>query len=87
MHQHVSKSVVRLACFLAVICGVSLRNIATIFTYLFGIPVSKSSVKRWIDKVGSSLPSEDEILKQLTEMKQPEQCHIDGYYPMGRTTV
>jgi len=83
LHQHVSKSVVRLACFLAVICGVSLRNIATIFTYLFGIPVSKSSVKRWIDKVGSSLPSEDEILKQLTEMKQPEQCHIDGYYPMG----
>jgi len=81
--QHVSRSVLRLACFLAVICGVSLRNIATIFAVLFRIPVSKSSVKRWIDTVGSSLPSEDEILKQLTELKKSDQCHIDGYYPMG----
>ncbi len=63
--QHVSRGVLRLACFLAVICGVSLRNIATIFTVLFRIPVSKSSVKRWIDTIGSSLPSEEEILKQL----------------------
>ncbi|MDM8551652.1 transposase [Desulfobacterales bacterium HSG2] len=78
--QHVSRSV--LACFLAVVCGVSLRNIATIFAVLFRIPVSKSSVKRWIDTVGSSLPSEDEILRQLTELKEPDQCHIDGYYPM-----
>lgn len=81
--QHVSKSVLRLACFLAVMCGVSLRNIATIFTVLFRIPVSKSSVKRWIDTIGSSLPSEEEILKQLIELEKPDQCHIDGYYPMG----
>lgn len=81
--QHVSKGVLRLACFLAVICGVTLRNIATIFTVLFRIPVSKSSVKRWIDAIGSNLPSEEEILKQLIELKKPDQCHIDGYYPMG----
>ena len=81
--QHVSKSAVGLACFLAVICGVSLRNISTIFTVLFGIPVSKSSLKRWIDKIGSNLPSEEEILKQLMDRKRPSQCHIDGYYPMG----
>ena len=81
--QHVSRCVLRLACFLAVICGVSLRNIATIFTVLFRIPVSKSSVKRWIDTIGSSLPSEEAILKQLLEQKKSDQCHIDGYYPMG----
>ncbi len=81
--QHVSRGVLRLACFLAVICGVSLRNIATIFTVLFRIPVSKSSVKRWIDTIGSNLPSEEEILKQLLELKKTNQCHIDGYYPIG----
>lgn len=83
VRQHVSSNVLRLACFLAVICGVSLRNIAVIFTVLFLIPVSKSSVKRWIDEVGSSLPSEEEILKQMVGLKKPAQCHIDGYYPMG----
>lgn len=81
--QHVTKNVIRLACFLAVVCGVTLRNISAIFTVLFQIPVSKSSVKRWIDEIGSSLPSEEEILKQLVELKKPGQCHIDGYYPMG----
>ncbi len=57
--QHVTENVIRLACFLAVICGVTLRNISTIFTVLFQIPVSKSSVRRWIDEIGSSLPSEE----------------------------
>lgn len=81
--QHVSKSVLRLTCFLAVICGVSLRNIAMIFTVLFQISVTKSSVKRWIDTVGASLPSEEEIVQQMIELKKPQECHIDGYYPMG----
>jgi len=83
VRQHVAKNVLRLACFLAVICGVTLRNIALIFTVLFRIPVSKPTVKRWIDEVGNSLPSEEEILKQLVALKKPAQCHIDGYYPMG----
>jgi hypothetical protein len=81
--QHVTKNVIRLACFLAVICGVTLRNISVIFTVLFQIPVSKSAVKRWIDEIGSNLPSEEEILKQLVRLKNPGQCHIDGYWPMG----
>ena len=83
VQQHVSKSVLRLACFLAVICGVSLRNIATIFNVLFQISVTKSSVKRWIDTVGASLPSEENIVQQMIELKKPQECHIDGYYPMG----
>jgi hypothetical protein len=45
--QHMSHSVIRLACYLAVVCGVSLRHIALLFSVLFLIPMSKSSIKRW----------------------------------------
>src|SRR5216683_1145920 len=44
--QHMSKSVIRLACYLAVVCGVSLRHIALLFAALFLIPITKSSIKR-----------------------------------------
>jgi len=71
--QHMSKNIIR----------VSLRNIALIFKYLFSIPVTKSTIKRWIDEIGGNLPSEEEILKKLIEVKIPAQCHIDGYYPLG----
>jgi hypothetical protein len=83
MSQHVSKSVIRLSGYLAVNCGVSLRNIATIFTYLFLIAVTKSSIKRWLDDIGNNLPSEEELLKQMIVIKSPTECHIDGYYPLG----
>jgi hypothetical protein len=33
--QHMSHSVIRLACYLAVVCGVSLRHIALLFSVLF----------------------------------------------------
>lgn len=82
-YQHMSKSVIRLSCFLAVICGVSLRNISTIFRCLFQIPATKSTIKRWIDEVGDHLLSEEEILQQLTDLKTPAECHIDAYYPLG----
>lgn len=81
--QHVSKSVIRLSCYLAVICGVSLRNIASLFTFLFLLPITKSSIKRWIDEIGYNLPSDEDILKELIKLKQPTECHIDGYYPLG----
>jgi hypothetical protein len=45
--QHMSHSVIRLACYLAVVCGVSLRHIALLFAVLFLIPITKSSIKRW----------------------------------------
>src|SRR5712691_3904695 len=47
--QHMSYSVIRLACYLAAVCGVSLRHIALLFSVLFLIPITKSSIKRWID--------------------------------------
>ncbi len=81
--KHVSLSAIRLSCFLAVVCGVTLRNVALIFSVLFHIPVTKSSIKRWIDEIGENHASEEEILDELIKLKKPNQCHIDGYYPMG----
>jgi hypothetical protein len=42
-----SHSVIRLSCYLAVVCGVSLRHVAVLFAALFLIPITKSSIKRW----------------------------------------
>jgi len=82
-HHHMSMNVLRLSCFSGVICGVSLRNIADIFSFLSEIPITESSVKRRTDEIGGNLPSEEEILKKLTEIKMPDQCHTDSYYPSG----
>ena len=81
--QHMSHSIIRLACYLAVVCGVSLRHIAVIFSALFLIPITKSSIKRWIDDIGANLPSQEEMLQQLLAITPATECHIDGYYPLG----
>src|SRR5262245_59143888 len=81
--QHMSHSVIRLACYLAVVCGVSLRHIARLFSVLFLIPMSKSSIKRWIDDIGVHLPTPEEMLRQLLALTPATECHIDGYYPLG----
>src|SRR5437879_3479944 len=80
--QHMSHSVIRLACYLAVVCGVSLRHIALLFSALFLIPITKSSIKRWIDDIGTHLPPPDEMLQQLLALTPAAECHIDGYYPL-----
>jgi hypothetical protein len=81
--QHMSKSIIRLSCYLAVVCGGSLRHIALLFTSLFLIPISKSSIKRWIDDIGAHLPPQEEMLRQLLALAPATECHIDGYYPRG----
>src|SRR5256886_3152352 len=81
--QHMSHSVIRLACYLAVVCGVSLRHIALLFSALFLIPVTKSSIKRWIDAIGTRLPTPEEMLRHLLTRTPATECHIDGYYPLG----
>jgi len=81
--QHMSHSVIRLACYLAVVCGVSLRHIALLFSVLFLIPITKSSIKRWIDDIGSHLPTPEEMLRHLLALVPVTECHIDGYYPLG----
>jgi hypothetical protein len=40
--QQMSPSVIRLACYLAVVCGVSLRHLALLFSVLFLIPITKA---------------------------------------------
>jgi len=81
--QHMSHSVIRLSCYLAVVCGVSLRHVAVLFAALFLIPITKSSIKRWIDDIGSHLPTPEEMLRQLLALAPATECHIDGYYPLG----
>src|SRR6266446_2217173 len=81
--QHMSRSVIRLSCYLAVVCGVSLRHIALLFSALFLISISKSSIKRWIDAIGSHLPPPEEMLRHLLAIAPATECHIDGYYPLG----
>src|SRR6266481_8574399 len=81
--QHMSHSVIRLACYLAVVCGVSLRHIALLFAVLFLIPITKSSIKRWIDDIGSHLPTPEQMLQQLLALTPATECHIDGYHPLG----
>src|SRR5256885_5338900 len=84
--QHMSHSVIRLACYLAVVCGVSLRHLALLFSVLFLIPITKSSMKRWIDEIGVHLPTPEEMLGQLLALAPATECHIDGYYPLGTDT-
>jgi hypothetical protein len=84
--QHMSHSVIRLACYLAVVCGVSLRHIALLFAVLFLIPMTKSSIKRWMDDIGSQLPTPEEMLQQLLALTPATECHIDGSYPLGTDT-
>jgi hypothetical protein len=81
--QHMSHSIIRLACSLAVVCGGSLRHSAPIFASLFLLPITKSSIKRWIDDIGSNLPSQEEMLQQLLAITPATECHIDGSYPRG----
>src|SRR5256886_8188560 len=81
--QHMSHSVIRLACYLAVVCGVSLRHIALLFSVLFLIPMTKSSIKRWIDDIGAHLRPPEEMLRHLLALAPATECHIDGYYPLG----
>jgi hypothetical protein len=81
--QHMSHSVSRLACDLAVVCGVSLRHIALLFAVLVLIPITKSSIKRWIEAIGSHLPTPEEMLRHLLALTPVTECHIDGYYPLG----
>src|SRR5207302_9792342 len=84
--QHMSHRVIRLACYLAVVCGVSLRHLALLFSVLFVIAITKSSIKRWIDDIGTHVPTPEEMLRQLLALAPATECHIDGYYPLGTDT-
>src|SRR4029434_10323750 len=45
--------------------------------------ITKSSIKRWIDAIGTHLPTPEEMLQQFLALTPVTACHIDGYYPLG----
>ncbi len=81
--QPMSHSVIRLACDLAVVCGVSLRHSAILFAVLCLIPMTKASIKRWMDAIGSHLPTPEQMLQHLLARTPATACHIDGSDPLG----
>src|SRR5712691_3785280 len=81
--QHMSHSVIRFACDLAVVCGVRLRHMALLFSVLFLLPMTKSSIKRWMDDIGAHLPPPEEMLRHLLALAPATECHIDGSSPLG----
>ena len=81
--QHMRHSSIRLACSLAVGCGVSLRPIAVLFSALLLLPITQSSIKRWMDDMGTPGPSPEEMLPQGLVLIPATECHSDGSYPRG----
>jgi Transposase len=81
--QPMSHSVIRLACYLAVVCGVSLRHLALLLSVLCLMPMTKSSIKRWMDAIGVHVPPPEARLRQLLALAPATACHLDGYYPLG----
>jgi Transposase len=81
--QHMSNRIIRLACSLAVVCGVSLRHIALLFSALFLSPMTTSSIKRWMDDMGLNFPTPEQRLQQLLTLLPVTACPIDGYSPLG----
>jgi len=81
--QPMSQSVIRLACSLAVGCGVSLRHIALLFSTLCLLPTTQSSIKRWMEDLGAHVPPPEEMLRQLLAVTPATACPMDGSYPLG----
>ena len=81
--QPLRHSVIRLACSLAVVCGVSLRHIALLFSALCLMPMTKASIKRWRDDMGTPLPTPDEMLRPLLALTPATECPMDGSDPLG----
>ena len=81
--QHMRHSVIRLACYLAVVCGVSRRHSARLFAALCLRPMPKSSIKRWMDAMGSPVPAPEERLRHLLARTPATACPMDGDDPLG----
>ncbi len=81
--QPMRQSLIRLSCSLAVVCGVSLRHIARLFASLFLMPMSQSSITRWMDAMGAPRPPQEEMLRPLLALTPATACPIDGDDPMG----
>jgi hypothetical protein len=78
-----SHSVIRLSCSLAVVCRVSLRHVAVLVAARFLMPSTKSSSKRWMDDMGSNVPTPEARRRQLLALAPATACHMDGSSPLG----
>lgn len=81
--RKVSDVVLRLGVFLCIIAGLGARQASWLMQVLFQVTVSKSALDRWVDEVGASLPSEDELIKLLHQEKPITQGHFDELFPLG----
>ena len=84
--QPMSHSVTRLACDLAVVCGVSLRHLALLFSVLFLMPMTQSSMQRWMEDIGVQLPTPEAMLGHLLVLAPATACPLAGYDPLGTDT-
>src|SRR5262245_29428220 len=75
--------VMRLGVFLCIIVGLGARQASWLMRALFQVTVSKSAIDRWVDEVGASLPSEEEMIKLLHDEKAITQGHFDELFPLG----
>jgi hypothetical protein len=80
---HMSKSMSRRACSLAVGCGVSRRPSALLLAALFLSPITQASLKRWMDDLGSHVPTPEPMLQQLLLLLPVTAGQRDGYDPLG----
>jgi hypothetical protein len=81
--QPMSHSGIRLACSLAVVCGGSLRPMARLLSVLFLMPMTQSSLKRWMADIGVHVPTPEAIRRHVLALTPTTACHSDGDYPRG----
>jgi len=78
-----SETLMRAAALLFVVAGIGYRKAAWLLWELFRVEVSKSSLGRWVEAIAATLPSSNEMLKQLNERLPIGEGHLDELYPRG----
>ena len=72
---------IRFACYLAVVWGVRLRPMARLFASLLLLPMTPSSLQRWLDDLGAPLPAPEAMRRHLLARTPATECPLDGDYP------
>jgi hypothetical protein len=80
--QHMRPRVSRLACDRAVVCGVRRRHLALLFAARFLMPLTTSSINRWMDDIGGHWPTPEER-RHLRARTPATEWHMDGSSPLG----
>ena len=85
--QHMRHSVIRLAGSLAVGGGGSLRHLALLFSALCLLPMTKSSLNRWIDAIGAHLPPPRRCCSHCLRSSQPRSVTLTAPTRWARITA